>query len=132
MTLRNLCTKCLLPNVGYALAVWAGFYGGLTIVAWLTSAFAWFMVVCYATVLASPQSCLRSAERGLPCPGWVWSLADVSIGAALLATDAYWTAAGWILSAVLHYLIQWRGSVVRDLRLATEARGSAPRDGDRR
>lgn len=131
MTLRNLCTKCLLPNVGYALAVWVGFYGGLTIVAWLTSAFAWFMVVCYATVLASPQSCLRSAERGLPCPGWVWSLADVSIGAALLAADAYWTAAGWILSAVLHYLIQWRGSVVRDLRLATEAPGSAPRDGDR-
>lgn len=102
----------ILPNLAYGLAVWVAYYEGVTAVMWLVSGFAWFMCLAYMTCLSSKSACVASALRGNPAPNWLINLFDVSIGAALLAANAHWTAAAWIISAILMHAVAWRGAVL--------------------
>ena len=100
-TRSSQLTTFLLWNAGYLAVVWIGFYEGVTAVAWLASTFVWFMVLSYAAALMDRGACERTFARGSPAPEWLENLFDVSVGAALLAAQAWWTAGAWVLSALI-------------------------------
>ena len=99
----------MLCNAGYLVAVWIGFYEGVAAVAWLASTFVWVMALIYASIWMDRTACARSIALGNPAPEWLGNLFDVSVGAALLATQAWWTAGAWVLSALIERAIRWRG-----------------------
>jgi hypothetical protein len=109
--------KFVLCNAGYLAVVWIGFYEGVAPVAWLASAFVWFMVAIYASIWVDRSACARSIALSSPAPEWLGNLFDVSVGAALLAAQAWWTAGAWVASALIERAIRWRGRAALDSML---------------
>lgn len=97
-------------NAAVAVGAWYGFYQGVAWVAWITTGVILLTTMAYLLVLASADSCVRAAARPLPLHEWIWNGFDVLIAAELLAASAWVAAGGWILGAMSHSLIRWRGA----------------------